>query len=342
MSKFVSIVIVNWNGEQLLRECLSSLWKISYRNFEVIVVDNGSHDGSISYLRAQANVKKNLKVIEKKKNLGFAEGNNVGVKEAKGDLILFLNNDTIVEKNFLRILVDAINKDKKIGAIQPKIYNYPETEYLDSIGSYFINSGLLYHFGHNKKDQKKYSRASQVFSLKGACMLFKREVLDAVGVFDAKYFAYFEETDLCMRTWMEGYTIWYEPNAAIYHKGGQTAQRLPSSFVQYHSYKNRIFTYLKNFETATLIKVMPVHLLLCQCIALVYLVTLHFSLALAVEKAIFWNIKNLRRVFIERGRVYAQRKVSDIEYLPLVSKTVRLSYYYQLFSSSLKNYIDKD
>src|SRR3989344_355191 len=140
----VSIIVLNWNGKSFLKSCLDSLKKITYSPLEIIVVDNNSIDGSQEF------VKKNyqkVSLIENKKNYGFAQGNNIGFRAAKGDYILFLNNDTVVTPNFLEILISDFKKNKKIGCLQPQMRVMKNKNLIDSIGSFMTFTGFLYHYG---------------------------------------------------------------------------------------------------------------------------------------------------------------------------------------------------
>lgn len=336
----VSIVIVNWNGKKLLMDCINSLSKISYKNYELVISDNGSVDGSIEYINNLKKKGKKIVLVENGKNLGFADGNNTGVKKANGELILFLNNDTFLDKNFLSILVDDLLNHPEYAAVQPKILSYPNKSTVDSAGSFFLNTGFLYHFGHNKKDQKKYDVPHEIFSMKGACMLFRKKVLDKTGVFDGDYFAYFEETDLCIRTLLSGFKLGYTPKSKIYHIGGATSKNLVSSFVQYNSYKNRIYTYLKDFEIHTLLRIMPLHLLMCEIISGVYILKGQFGLSFCIQRAIFWNLRNYKKLLKDRKKIKKMRKVSDSEFIPSLTRNAGPSYYYHLLTTSLAGYKD--
>lgn len=341
----VSIIIVNWNGKNLLRDCLTSLFEITYQNFEVIFVDNGSTDGSIEEIKKLGlteNQLKKIHVLKNKKNLGFAEGNNVGYKIAKGELILFLNNDTYIDKNFLSKLVERLLADDSIAAVQPKILMYPGTNKIDSVGSYFLSTGFLYHPGHHKKDNHKFEKESEIYTMKGACMLFRKTVLDKVGIFDKSYFAYFEETDLCHRVWLAGYRILYIPYAKIFHKGGETAKKIENSFLIYHSYKNRIYTYLKNFSVINIIKVIPIHIVLCELASLIYLIRGQVPQSIAVQKAILWNFINWKMLINSRRKIQRMRKIQDRNFLPNVTRSVKLNYYYHLFATALAGYKDSN
>lgn len=341
----VSTIIVNWDGEHYLVDCLDSLenLKTNYK-LEVIVVDNGSKDGSIAYLTSQISKFKkkkiNIKIVENKKNLGFALANNRGFKKARGDLILFLNNDTKVSQDFLDPLVEAILKSSKTGAVQPKILYYDKVKF-DSSGSFFTKTGVLYHRGHQQKDKGQFEKQGKIFSMKGACMLFKKKVLDKVGLFDEDFFAYFEETDLCHRVWLSGYEILYIPQSVIYHKVGGSTRKVGAPFIQYHSFKNRISTYLTNFELKTLLWLMPIHITLCFAAAISFLLIGKLKHFLAVLKGILWPVINFNKILKKRKHVQDTiRKVSDAQYLPYVSRKVSSIYYWYLLVGGLEKYQD--
>jgi len=336
-NKLISVIIVNWNGKKHLSYCLPSLEKIDYPNFEVIVIDNGSTDGSVEY------VKKNfpkVKIIQNRKNLGFAKANNIGFEKAKGEYILLLNNDTEVAPAFLTKLVDAMKRDKKIGAIQPKIV-LMDSGKLQAGGAFLTNTGFLYHFGYGKDPtDRKYNQQMEIFSANGSCILVKREVIEKVGLFDPDFFCYFEETDFCWRVWLAGYKIVYVPGSVIYHKGAQTAKRLKSSFVNYHSFKNRIASLIKNLGLAELFKTMPTHLLFCRLAFFAFLVMGKFSNAWAIQKAIGWNFLHLGKTLEKRKRIQDKiRKISDRELMSRIKRSVRPLYYCHLFNG-LKKYED--
>jgi GT2 family glycosyltransferase len=180
-----------------------------------------------------------------------------------------------------------------------------------------------------------------VFSAKGACVLFRKSVLEKTGLFDKDYFAYFEETDLCMRIWLAGYSILYIPEAIVYHKGGVTSAKLMRSNILFHSYKNRIFTYVKNLSGKYLLIVLPQIFLIYQAAFVLYVVKGQFGYALAVQRGLLWNLFNLKIILAKRQHVQnVIRKISDDEYLPSVTKRVRLSYYYYQFFGGIENYKD--
>lgn len=338
----VSVIIVNWNGKEHLQKCLPSLYEQSYKDIEVIVVDNASDDGSIEYIKE--NFRK-VKILTNEKNLGFAEANNVGYLVSKGEYILFLNNDTEVTKNFLIKLIGVLASNKKIAGVQSKIFLMDEKDKLDSVGAFLTNSGFLYHYGIRKKDSKKYKKQIGIYSAKGACMMFRKNVLERAKIdseiFDSKYFAYFEETDLCHRVWLAGFRIIFVPDSIIYHKMGATSSRLKNPFIQFHSYKNRINSYIKNLGILNLIKILPIHILLCELVSVIYLFQGNFETSFSIQRAIFWNLLNLKNTLQKRS--FVQRKIRllrDSEFFPMIIKNVELSYYFHLFRG-LEEYEDK-
>ena len=215
----VSIIVLNWNGWKDTIECLKSLNKITYSNYEIIIVDNGSTDESVKCLEKL----KKIKLILNKENLGFAEGNNVAIrrvlKENKSDFILLLNNDTVVEKNFLTKLVKTAQKEKKIGIVGPKIYYHDKRNVIQSAGSK-INLYL------GKFPRVKSEKNTAVDFVIGACLLIKTEVIRKIGLLDKRYFLLFEDTDWCFRAQKAGYLVLYVPNSTIWHKTSQSVKKI--------------------------------------------------------------------------------------------------------------------
>ncbi len=335
----VSIIIVNWNGKKYLKDCLTSLSKSSYKKVEILFVDNASSDDSVSY------VKKNfpkIKILQNEKNLGFAEGHKIAYTKVAGETILLLSTDTIIEKNAIEELVNVLYKSESIGAVQPKLLMYPEKELIDSIGSFFLKTGILYHFGREKNHNNPlYNKEMEIFSAKGACILFKKEVLNKTGLFDKDYFAYFEETDLCHRVWLAGYRIIYTPYAVVYHKGGGSSKQMMSSFIYFHSYKNRICTYIKNLSFKYLLIVLFCTLFMYELAFMIYLGRGKFRNALAVQQAILWNIINIKKTLKKRKHIQTKIRVKkDDDFLPQLIRPVHFRYYYNIMFGGLETYRD--
>ncbi|MDD4606956.1 MAG: glycosyltransferase family 2 protein [Patescibacteria group bacterium] len=307
MNKKVSIIIVNYNGKKWIKKCFDSLHEQNYKNIEIIFVDNASIDGSVELIKR---FYPEVKIIINKENLGFVGGNNIGYQNSTGDYILLLNNDTIVTKDFLEVLVAFLNKNKDVGVVQPKIYLTKEDGLLDCTGSFLNKTGFLQHVGFLEKDRGQYNKEKEIFSAKGACMLIKRELIEKINLFDDDYFAYFEETDFCWRSWLAGCKTIFLPQSIIYHDMGLTSRNLPSPFIDYHSFKNRICTLIKNLGIKNLIFILPLHLFLCVIISFLFFIKGRTKNGWAIIKAIKWNIINIRNNF--QKRKYIQQKIRII------------------------------
>jgi GT2 family glycosyltransferase len=330
----VSIIIVNWNGKYWLKECLASLRAQRYEHIETIVVDNGSTDGSMVWTKQYY---PNVICIELKKNLGFAQTNNLGYKRSHGSYILFLNNDTIVTNNFITEFLRVFASDSRIAGAQSKLLLMDDSRKLDAVGAFLTPTGVLFHYGLKQTDGPRYDKEIDLYTVKGACMMFRRSVLEKVSLhgnlFDPSYFAYFEETDLCHRIWLRGYRIVYAYKSVVYHKAGATSTQIPNAFVQFHSFKNRIHSYLKNLSWLNIVNIMPVHLLFCEAYTIHLLLRGYFSMCLTVQKAILWNIIHMNETLADRRIVQRKiRKRTDRELMPIIMKNPSLGYYFSLLT----------
>jgi len=338
----VSLIILNWNGKHFLNDCLKSVSRIKYKPLEVIVVDNNSTDGSQEF------VKKNypkFKLIENKENFGFAEGNNIGFRASKGEYVMFLNNDTKVEPDFINFLIDDFKTDKKIGCLQPQMRVMKDRKILDEAGSFMSFTGFLYHYGYRKSYKlEKYNKKREIFSAKGACIIFPRKVLDKIGVFDKDFFIFFEETDLCFRVWLAGYTVMYEPKSVIYHfVGGDTSSSNKYNYERrmYLTFKNMNLSYIKNFGTKNFLTIYPIFFTVQFCVILYSIVKLRFGVVGAIFRAYLWNLLNLKSTLIKRKKIqHKLRKVSDSSLNKHIKLSPRLSYYYYSLFKTTEEYND--
>ncbi len=321
----VSIVIVNLNGAAFLSSCLSSVAKLARNpSFEVILVDNGSADRSKRLIeRFSQNKRLSVNAIFNKANIGFCGANNQGARVARGEFLLFLNNDTEVPENLLAILVAKLRQDTTIGIIQPKILLKNEPGHLDSVGGFLTWTGFLNHAGIHEVDKSQYDQEFMVFSPKGACMMIRKNLFGRVGGFDEDFFAYFEETDLAWRVWLVGKKVLYYPAISIDHLMGRTTRQLNFEFIQFHSFKNRLATLLKNLGFLSLWRLV-VHLLIVILLGLVYTLTGQVKSAKPIFKAIWWNITHLGSTLKKRAAIQGSRRVNDA-FLKKVSKPLPIA-----------------
>ena len=219
----VSTVILNWNGLADTRECLASLQSIDYPNYRTVVVDNGSEDDEAAVLRKEFG--DSVELIESPANLGFAGGVNLGIRNALeqgADYVLLLNNDTTVDPAFLSQLVSAAEELDDVAAVCPKAYYYDEPEVIYSTGgSVNLWMGTARQVGNGKRDSGQYDAVAERDYADGVCMLIPRRAIEAVGLLDDDYFAYWEETDWCARTRKLGMRCYYVPGARIWHKAAR-------------------------------------------------------------------------------------------------------------------------
>jgi hypothetical protein len=191
----------------------------------------------------------------------------------------------------------------------------------DAVGSYLTSFGFLYHLGFREVDKSQYDNLEYIFSPKGVCFLVTKKIIDEVGLFDSDYFAYFEESDFFWRVWLAGYKIAFMPKAIVYHKVGGTSTQLSSPFIDYHSFKNRIASLIKNLSFFSAFYMVPLHIFCCLIISLLYVFMLRFKNSGAVLRAIGWNIRYLPQTLQKRRYVQSKiRKVSDRELFKSIKK----------------------
>ncbi|ALM76391.1 glycosyltransferase family 2 protein [Thermococcus barophilus] len=301
----VSIIILNWNGWKDTIECLESLYRITYPNYDVIVVDNASQDDSIQKIKeyCEGKIKINSKffdynpnnkpikvfeisedeaekgkfnrqlyekypverrmiIIENKGNYGFAGGNNVGIKFAlkvlNSDYVLILNNDTVVDPNFLNEMINVAMRDEKIGICGPKIYYYNIPNMIWHAGGYVNFWTGKYGYkgwtkdGRGEIDKGQYDKISEELFVSGCCMLISKKVLTQVGLFDESFFFGSEESDIGIRANNAGFKVVYVPNSKIWHKVSATVKR-EFSFASLRLIESRLILFRKHCSRLQLV-----------------------------------------------------------------------------------------
>jgi len=241
MKPRVMIVVLNWNGLADTLACLASLAELDYPEREVVVVDNGSSDGSVKAIRERFPT---VTVLENGENLGYTGGNNVGLRHAlaqRADYVLLLNNDTTVAPDFLRRLVDAAEADLQIALVGPTIYYYDRPAVIWSAGGAIDwQRGSTRMLGLNERDKGQFGRRPRAVDfITGCAMLVRRIVPERVGLLDERFFAYYEETEWCVRAVRAGYKIVHVPLARMWHKISLSAQT-DSRSVHYYMTRNRL------------------------------------------------------------------------------------------------------
>ena len=245
----VSVIVVNWNGLTYLPECLDSLSAQSYAALEVIVVENGSTDGSLEYLRGQGEGR--LRLVESPSNLGFAGGNNLGIRTSKGAYLALLNNDAAADPRWVEALVTAAEADPGVGMCASRIYVWRRPGLLDGAGLLVSGDGIGRARGRLEPDGEQYDRETDVLLPSACAALYRRSMLDEIGLFDEDFFAYCEDTDLGLRARIAGWRCRYVPGAVVrHHYSGSTGPH--SSFKAFHVERNRIWVVVKCFPAGML------------------------------------------------------------------------------------------
>lgn len=235
--KKVDIIILNYNGKHDTLECLRSLKGVNYSGYRITVVDNGSADGSAD---AIAKEYPDANLIRSKENLRFGGGNNLAMKkslEEGFEYVLLLNNDTVVESDFLSQLVKMAESDDSIGMTGPKMYYYDHHTVIWFAGGYVnMNIARMRHYGIGEIESGKHGKVKEVNFLNGACLLIKRKVLEDIGLFDEDFYLYGEDVDLNLRASKAGYKLMYQPRARIFHKVSRSSPPVKKLFYRYDSW----------------------------------------------------------------------------------------------------------
>jgi GT2 family glycosyltransferase len=242
----VSVITVNYRQAAITCALLDSIRQNSYKNLEVIVVDNGSEqDCTASFQKHYPAVK----VLMSQDNLGFAGGNNLGIKAAKGDFIFLVNNDTEWTDGLVEALLKRFSLDDSIGVVSPKIRYHHTPDMIQYAGFTEINplTGRNETVGKNEKDHGQYDTASLTPYAHGAAMMLKKEVIKEVGLMPENYFLYYEELDWCHQIKEAGYELWYEPQGLIYHKESASVGKL-STLKLYYLTRNRLLFMRRNIK----------------------------------------------------------------------------------------------
>lgn len=238
----VAVIIPTFNKKDLLKECLDSLKKQTFSDFSITIIDNGSFDGTAEMLKKDF---PESYVIRNSNNRGFVAVNQ-GIKISQGDFVVLLNNDAVADKNWLKELVEGLKRHPEAGFAASKILNYHKRNIIDSAGDGFSFAMMGgYSIGKGEKDGSKYAREKYCFSATGGGSIYRKSLFNKIGLFDEKFFAFFEDIDLGFRANWAGFKCIYLPKAILYHRGGETAIH-NSNFHLLLTDRNKIITVMKN------------------------------------------------------------------------------------------------
>ena len=318
---FVSIIILNFNGEHYLQTCLSSVFKTEYPHFEVILVDNASTDGSLDRAEKAFGKDKRLKVIRNSKNLGYSQGNNIGFKCSNGSYIVFLNNDTLVEPSWLQALVDAMLTDRTVGLAQSLLLRI-DGQKIQTAGWLFSDYLILQSsLAEDESPNSIFPSLFEVSFASGAAMIIQRKLLHEIGLFEPEVGFYYDDTLLSLKTWIAGSRVATVSKSKVRHVGSASIGR-DTQFTTYHSSKARICLIFDTYHKLwSLTKALFVFTVSLFSNSILFAGPKNLSLFFGDIRAMMWAFRNLRLIWKNRLRHWSKARLSpDL----LISKLVRI------------------
>ena len=298
------VVIPNWNGLDFLAECLDSL-AAQTQPHSVVVVDNGSTDGSKELVRDKY---PQIHLIERDRNYGFVGGVNPGIEYAlaqKSDCVVLFNNDAVADPTWLAELVKTAEAHPEAGIIASKIAHFNGNQ-LDSTGDFYSDWGLPFPRGRDEIDTGQYDDQLEIFAGSGGASLYRVAMLREIGVFDERFFAYYEDVDISFRAQLAGWKVRFQPSAVVRHRIGGTSGKHPG-FGRFHTVKNFHYTYTKNMPTKLYWKYLPKYWIMT---GLMFGSDLRRGLVKENLRANLEAIRQLPSVLRDRKRIQAARTVS--------------------------------
>jgi len=311
----ISVVIPHYNGIKILEDCLISLYKNTFTDYETLLIDNGSTDGSQQMLREKF---PQVKLIQNKENRGYAGGCNQGIELAAADFVLLLNNDTVMPENFLEEMFRALNENKNAAMVQPKIHSIQDKQFFDYSGAAGGEMDVLgYPFARGRifdlveKDKGQYDRMEkQVFWTSGCALLLKKSILQKIGNLDEDFFAHQEEIDLNWRALIAGYQNLITTRTFIYHYSGFTL-RSDNQHKMYLNHRNNLIMMIKNYSTFFLVLLLPIRILLEMVTVAADAMLWGGKRARAVLQALYFIFSHPLFILKKRRQAQRVRVVSD-------------------------------
>jgi len=250
----IDVIIPSWNGRRYLERCLPTLVRQDHPSFRVIVVDNGSSDGTADWIRSAF---PQVACLSLPSNRGFSGGVNAAIRATRGDFVALLNNDTEVAPGWLRALEAGLDGDRAVGFCTSKIVSLDDATLMDNAGDGFGRKGISYPIGYLECDRGQYDAPRPVFGACGAACIFRREVLERIGLFDEDFFAYHEDVDLSFRAQIAGFACLYIPSAVVYHSGSATSGSKINPFTVFLSTRNNLHVLIKNLPFSLFLRYLP-------------------------------------------------------------------------------------
>ena len=296
----ISVIVVNWNGTPHLRRCLAALRAQQFRDFEAIVVDNASSDGSADIVTREF---PEFRLLPQPANLGFAAANNIGTRAARGEWLALLNNDAFPEPDWLAQLAQATCDYPECDGFASCQLSDADPGRLDGAGDSYHSIGLAWRSGRGRAFGPPWDAPRAVFAPCAAAALYRRAAFLEVGGFDEAFFCYFEDVDLAFRLGLRGRRFMYIPQARVRHIGSASHGQA-SDFARYHGHRNLVWTFVKNMPACLLWRYLPGHILFNLISLIVFTLSGQPG---ALWRAKWHALKGLPRVLRERRALQARR-----------------------------------
>jgi GT2 family glycosyltransferase len=325
----ISVIIPSLNGEKFLRKCISSLCAKGERDFEIIVVENGSIDKSRDLLYSLQKRFRQLKIVVLPKNVGSALAINIGVSNSVGKYLFVVNNDIIIKPGWSSQIKSFFSKYKKVGVAQGKILKHGTNNY-DYAGDFLGPFGFLIERARGARDIGQFDTVEQIFSMKETAMFMRRDVFEKLKGFDGDYIFALEETDFTWRVWLAGYEVLYCPEIVVWHAYGTKLKKMDyyiNNRIYYLGCRNTIMTIFKNIGFKRMLFMLPLNIACWFTLAIAFLLKGETRKSLDLFSGILWNLVHIETLIHKRSVVQRGRKVSDDEIFSMVGRTQPIGYY---------------
>jgi len=327
----VSIIIPHWNNVDVISECLNSISSTDFSNLEIIIVDNASTDNSVKWIKYNY---PSVTLIENDKNYGYAGGCNIGADHANGEYLIFLNNDTIQEKNWVSSLVNTMTSNSRIAALQPKVLNYYNRNIFDYAGGsggqmdvYCFPFARGRVFAKQEIDEGQYNNKEKCFWSSGTCFMVRKNLFHKAGGFDDTFFAHMEEIDLCWRLYAMGFEVWVDPQAIVYHKNALTLP-MHTHKKHYLNHRNSLLMLFSNYSIKNIF-FFGIPRLILEIVACFYsILMLDWRHLTGILRSLFWIISHPNVIMKKRKNFFNTRIIEDKKIMEnMMQSSIVIKYY---------------
>ncbi len=301
--KDIHIIIVNWNGKSLLTECLVGINRQTYKKFSITVVDNGSNDGSVDYIKCNF---PNVNIIGLTKNFGFSTANNIALKNVQTEFVALLNNDAVPHPEWLENNVTALEENSEAGFVASKMLFYDDPKTIDRVGDAYTKAGTASLRGRGKLSDQ-YKNPEWIFGACAGAAIYRTSMIEDIGFFDEDFFLINEDVDLSFRAQLRGYKCLYVPDAIVYHKVSKSIKPNSPTSV-YYGHRNLEWVYLQNMPKSLILKTIIPHLIYNLSSLLYFTVNGSFK---PFVKAKWHAIKGVGKALEKRKHIQQNKKVDD-------------------------------